>query len=64
MRILVDQLKHRGVLRAAAYYAAGAWLVVQIATAVFPYLEFPNWSVRLIIVSVMAGFPVAMLVSW
>src|SRR6478736_4359111 len=64
MRVLVDQLKHRGVLRAAAYYAAAAWLVVQIATAVFPYLEFPNWSVRLIIVSVMAGFPVAMLVSW
>ena len=64
MRILVDQLKHRGVFRAAAYYAAGAWLAVQIATAVFPYLEFPNWSVRLIIVSVMAGFPVAMLVSW
>ena len=64
MRILVDQLKHRGVFRAAAYYAAGAWLAVQIATAVFPFLEFPNWSVRLIIVSVIAGFPVAMLVSW
>lgn len=64
MRVLVDQLKHRGVFRAAAYYAAGAWLVVQVATAVFPFLEFPNWSVRLIIVSVIAGFPVALLVSW
>jgi TolB-like protein len=64
MGTLVDQLKHRGVFRAAAYYAASAWLVVQIATAVFPFLEFPNWSVRLIIVSVIAGFPVAMLVSW
>jgi len=64
MRILVDQLKQRGVFRAAAYYAAGAWLVVQVATAVFPFLEFPNWSVRLIIVSATAGFPVAMLVSW
>jgi len=64
MAALVDQLKHRGVFRAAAYYAAGAWLVVQVATAVFPFLEFPNWSVRLIIVSVIAGFPVAMLVSW
>ena len=64
METLVDQLKHRGVFRAAAYYAACAWLVVQVATAVFPFLEFPNWSVRLIIVSVIAGFPVAMLVSW
>jgi len=64
MGALIDQLKHRGVLRAAAYYAAGAWLVVQIATAVFPYLEVPNWSIRLIIVTVAAGFPVAMLFSW
>jgi serine/threonine-protein kinase len=64
MRVLVDQLKHRGVFRTAAYYAASAWLVIQVATAVFPFLEFPNWSVRLIIVSVIAGFPVAMLVSW
>jgi serine/threonine-protein kinase len=64
MRVLVDQLRHRGVLRAAAYYAAGAWLVVQVATAVFPFLEFPNWSVRLIIAAVAAGFPIAVLLSW
>ena len=43
MRILVDQLEHRGVFR-AAYHAAGAWLVVQIATAVFSFLEFPNFA--------------------
>jgi len=61
---LVDQLKHRGVFRAAAYYAASAWLMVQVATAVFPFLDFPAWSVRLVLLIAAAGFPVALLLSW
>jgi TolB-like protein len=58
------ELKRRHVYRTAAFYAAAGWLLVQIATQVAPYFELPNWSVRLIIVAVVAGFPIAMMLSW
>src|SRR6266446_7000291 len=41
-----------------------AWLLVQIATQVFPFFEIPNWAVRFVIVALMAGFPIAMLLAW
>ena len=43
---LFSELKRRNVLRAAALYAAGAWLLVQVATQVFPFFGVPNWAVR------------------
>src|SRR5262249_14695391 len=41
-----------------------AWLLVQIATQVFPFFEIPNWLVRFVIVGLMVGFPIAMLLAW
>ncbi len=64
MRRLIEELKRRNVLRAAAFYAAGAWLLVQVATQVFPFFDIPNWAVRLVVVAAIAGFPFAMLISW
>jgi TolB-like protein/Tfp pilus assembly protein PilF len=61
---LLTELKRRKVYRAAALYAAAAWLLVQIATQVFPFFDLPNWSVRLIILTLVVAFPVAMLVAW
>ena len=59
-----SELKRRHVYRTTAFYAAGGWLLVQIATQVAPYFELPNWTVRLVIVAVVAGFPIAVLLSW
>jgi serine/threonine-protein kinase len=64
MRPVLAELKRRHVYRAAAFYAAAGWLLVQVATQVAPYLDLPNWSVRLTIIAVVAGFPVVMLLSW
>jgi TolB-like protein len=58
------ELKRRNVIRAATFYAASAWLLVQIATQVFPFFDIPNWVVRWIVVAAMIGFPFAMLFSW
>jgi TolB-like protein/Tfp pilus assembly protein PilF len=58
------ELKRRNVYRAAAFYAAASWLLVQIATQVFPFFDIPNWSVRLIVVAAIVGFPFALLFSW
>jgi len=61
---LLSELKRRNVLRVAALYAAAAWLLVQIATQVFPFFDVPNWAVRWTIVGVACAFPLALVVSW
>ena len=58
------ELKRRNVLRAAAFYAASAWLLVQVATQVFPVFNIADWVVRAIVVAATIGFPCAMLFSW
>jgi hypothetical protein len=45
-RSFFAELKRRNVLRAGALYAAGAWLLVQVATQVFPFFHLPEWIVR------------------
>ncbi len=58
------ELRRRNVFRAAAFYAAGAWLLVQVATQVFPFFQIPNWVVRWIIVAAVVGFPFWILFAW
>src|SRR5213080_3883543 len=58
------ELKRRHVYRAAVAYAMVAWLLTQIATQVFPFFEIPNWTVRLVIVALLLGFPIAMSLAW
>lgn len=64
MRAVFAELKRRHVYQAGAFYAAAGWLLVQVVTQVAPYLDMPAWSVRLTIIAVLAGFPVAILLSW
>jgi TolB-like protein/Tfp pilus assembly protein PilF len=58
------ELKRRNVFRAAAFYAASAWLLVQIATQVFPFFQIADWLVRWIIVAAVIGFPFWILFAW
>ena len=58
------ELKRRNVLRAAAFYAASTWLLVQVTTQVFPFFHIAEWVVRWIVVASIIGFPFAMLFSW
>ncbi len=58
------ELKRRNVLRAAAFYAASAWLLVQVATQVFPFFHIAEWVVRWIVIAAAIGFPFAMTFSW
>ena len=61
---LFTELKRRNVLRAAAFYAASAWLLVQVATQVFPFFHIAEWVVRWIVAAAAIGFPFALLFSW
>ena len=61
---LFSELKRRNVYRAAIAYAVVAWLLMQIATQVFPFLEIPNWAIRLVLMLLALGFPIALIVAW
>jgi hypothetical protein len=41
-----------------------SWLLIQISTRVFPFFEIPNWAVRLVVLLLIIGFPVAVGLSW
>jgi TolB-like protein/Flp pilus assembly protein TadD len=58
------ELKRRNVYKVAVAYAFIGWLMVQVATQVFPFLEIPNWVVRLVIVLIAIGFPIALVIAW
>ena len=58
------ELKRRNVYKVAVAYAVASWLLIQIATQVFPFFEIPNWAVRLVVLILIAGFPVALVFSW
>src|SRR5438477_12952989 len=59
-----SELKRRNVYKVAVAYAIVGWLLVQVATQVFPFLEIPNWAIRLIIALVAIGFPIALVIAW
>jgi len=58
------ELKRRNVYKVAIAYAVVAWLLMQIATQVFPFFEIPNWAVRLVVLLLVIGFPVALILAW
>ena len=58
------ELKRRHVYRVAIAYGVVAWLLIQVATQVFPFFEIPNWVVRLVVLVIVLGFPVALIVAW
>src|SRR5262245_34196959 len=58
------ELKRRNVYKVAVSYLVVGWLLIQVATQVFPFLEIPNWVVRLVIAIVAIGFPIALIMAW
>jgi TolB-like protein/Tfp pilus assembly protein PilF len=58
------ELKRRNVYKVAVAYAVVSWLLIQVATQVFPFFEIPNWAVRLVVLLLIIGFPIALMLSW
>jgi TolB-like protein/Tfp pilus assembly protein PilF len=59
-----EELQRRKVYRVAAAYVVAAGFLIQIASATFPAWELPNWSLRLVIVLLLIGFPIALILAW
>ncbi|MEO5717628.1 MAG: tetratricopeptide repeat protein [Chthoniobacterales bacterium] len=64
MKQFFVELKRRKVYRVAVGYVVVAWVLVQVATQVFPFFEVPNWTVRLVILALCLGFPIAVILAW
>src|SRR6266705_417232 len=58
------ELKRRHVYRAGVIYAMVSWLLIQIATQVFPFFGIPHWVIRLIILILVLGFPIVIALAW
>src|ERR1700736_2794328 len=61
---LFGQMKRRHVYRVAIAYAFGGWALAQGIAQVFPVFDVPNWVIRLLVVLIVIGFPVALILAW
>ena len=59
-----EEVKRRKVYRVAAAYIIAAGGIIQLASATFPAWELPSWALRLVILLVLVGFPIALILAW
>jgi len=58
------ELQRRNVYKVAIAYGVVAWLLMQVASQIFPFFEIPNWAVRLVVLLLIIGFPIALILAW
>jgi TolB-like protein/Tfp pilus assembly protein PilF len=58
------ELKRRNVYKVAVAYAVVAWLLLQAASIFFPAFDAPPWVMKIFIIIIILGFPVALIFSW
>lgn len=58
------ELKRRNVIKVATMYAATAFIIIEAADIILPRLGLPDWTVTLVIILLIAGFPVTAILSW
>jgi TolB-like protein/Tfp pilus assembly protein PilF len=58
------ELRRRNVYKVAVAYALVGWLLIQVASTTFPFLQIPAWGTRLVIGLVFLAFPIALILAW
>ena len=59
-----SELKRRQIYRGGVMYIVAGWVIVQVATTLFPYFSIPAWAIRLLVVVILLGFPIALVCLW
>jgi TolB-like protein len=59
-----SELKRRNVYKVAIAYGVVAWLLMQVASQIFPFFDIPSWGVRLVVLLLIIGFPIALILAW
>src|SRR5438128_9626197 len=63
-KIFFGELKRRNVYKVGVAYGVVAWLLMQVASQIFPFFEIPSWAVRLVVLLLVIGFPIALIIAW
>jgi TolB-like protein/Flp pilus assembly protein TadD len=58
------ELQRRHVVRVAVAYAVAAWVLLQLASIVFPTFGAPDWVLKVVIAILALGFPIALILAW
>src|SRR5438552_15950328 len=58
------ELKRRNVYKVAVAYAVAGWALSQGIAQVFPVFDIPNWAIRLIVLLIILGLPIAVVLAW
>ncbi|HEU5246831.1 MAG TPA: tetratricopeptide repeat protein [Candidatus Udaeobacter sp.] len=64
LRNLFAELKRRNVYKVAVAYIVAGWALSQGIAQVFPVFDVPTWAIRLIVILIIIGFPVAVVLAW
>ena len=59
-----SELKRRNVYKVAIAYAVTGWALAEGASQIFPVFDIPNWVVRLVVLVIVLGFPIALVIAW
>lgn len=63
-RTILMELRHRGVLKVAAAYAAIGWVLIEVLSLLFENFDAPDWVLKVTTTFILVGFPVACLMAW
>src|SRR5215469_11915923 len=63
-RTFFAELKRRNVYKVAVAYIVGGWALSQGIAQVFPVFDVPNWIIRLIVMLIILGLPIALVLAW
>src|SRR5438477_6123385 len=58
------ELKRRNVYKVAVAYIVAGWALSQGIAQVFPVFDIPNWAIRLIVLLIILGLPIALVLAW
>jgi TolB-like protein/Tfp pilus assembly protein PilF len=58
------ELKRRNVYKVAVAYAVIAWLLIQASSILFPTFEAPPWVMKVFVLIIALGFPIALIIAW
>ena len=58
------ELRRRNVFKVGAAYAVLAWLLLQVASVIFPALQLPSWTITFVTLLLLIGFPIAVFLAW
>src|SRR5947199_3724035 len=64
LKIFFGELKRRNVYKVGVAYVVVAWLLMQVASQIFAFFEIPSWAVRLVVLLLILGFPIALVLAW